>query len=134
MVVMWPSATLAFHGHHEPPALWTAGSDILGADCLVVLATQLNGVQLSFCTGVQIPYFFCELSQVVPLASFDNILNNIMVYFAAVLMGGGPFAGILYSYSKIVSCTCKISSALGTNKAFSVCPTSRLSSYFTLQP
>ena len=44
MVVMWPSATLAFHGHHEPPALWTAGSDILGADCLVFLATQLNGV------------------------------------------------------------------------------------------
>ena len=46
MVVMWPSATLAFHGHHEPPALWTAGSDILGADCLVFLATQLNGAAI----------------------------------------------------------------------------------------
>ena len=34
----------ALHGHHEPPALRTAGSDILGADCLVFLATQLNGV------------------------------------------------------------------------------------------
>ena len=54
MVGMWPSATLALHGHHEPPALWTAGSDILGADCLVFLATQLNGavtVLLSSCAN-----------------------------------------------------------------------------------
>ena len=41
------------------------------------------------------------------------------MYFAAVLMGGGPFAGILYSYSKIVSCICKIISAQGMYKAFS---------------
>ena len=60
---------------------------------------------------MQIPHFFCELSQVVQLASSDNFLNNIVMYFAAVLMGVGPFAGILYSYSKIVSCICKISSA-----------------------
>ena len=97
---MWPSATLAFHGHHETPALWTAGSDILYVDCLVFLATHLNGVRLSFCTVVSIPHFFCELSQVVKLASSDNFLNNIVMYFAAVLMGVGPFAGILYSYSK----------------------------------
>ena len=54
MVGMWPSATLALHGHHEPPALCIAGSDILGADCLVFLATQLNGVAivlLSSCTN-----------------------------------------------------------------------------------
>jgi len=43
------------------------------------------------------------------------------MYFAAVLMGVGPFAGILYSYSKIVSCTCKSSSAQGKYKAFSTC-------------
>ena len=83
---------------------------------------------------MQIPYFFCELSQVVQLASFDNFLNNTVMYFEAVLMGGGPFAGILYSYSKIVPCMCKISSAQGMNKAFSVCPTSWLSPYFILQP
>ena len=43
------------------------------------------------------------------------------MYFSAVLMGGGPFAGILYSYSKIVSCICKITSAQGKYKAFSTC-------------
>ena len=70
---------------------------------------------------MQIPHFFCELSQVVQLASSDNFLNNIVMCYAAVLMGVGPFAGILYSYSKIVSCICKISSAQGRYKAFSTC-------------
>ena len=88
---------------------------------LYSLVHSLMVLQLSFCPVVQIPHFFCELSQVVQLASSDNFLNNIVMYFAAVLMGVGPFAGILYSYSKIVSCICKISSAQGKYKAFSTC-------------
>ena len=70
---------------------------------------------------MQTPHFFCELSQVVQLASSDNFLNNIVMYFVAVLMCGGPFAGILYSYSKIVPCMCTITSAQGKYKAFSTC-------------
>ena len=70
---------------------------------------------------MQIPQFFCELNQVVQLASSGNFLNNIVMYFAALLMGVGPFSGILYSYSKLVSCICKISSAQGKYKAFSTC-------------
>ncbi|XP_040096900.1 olfactory receptor-like protein OLF4 [Oryx dammah] len=85
------------------------------------LLHSLMVLRLSFCSVVQIPHFFCELSQMVQLASSDNFLNNIVMYFAAVLMGGGPFAGILYSYSKIVSCICKITSAQGKYKAFSTC-------------
>ncbi|XP_065774186.1 olfactory receptor-like protein OLF4 [Muntiacus reevesi] len=85
------------------------------------LLHSLMVLRLSFCPEMQIPHFFCELSQVVQLASSDNFLNNIVMYFAAVLMGVGPFAGILYSYSKIVSCICKISSSQGRYKAFSTC-------------
>ncbi|KAG5208622.1 hypothetical protein JEQ12_016187 [Ovis aries] len=85
------------------------------------LLHSLMVLQLSFYPIVQIPHFFCELTQVVQLASSDNFLNNIVMYFSAVLMGGGPFAGILYSYSKIVSCICKITSAQGKYKAFSTC-------------
>nr|CAI9688116.1 unnamed protein product [Rangifer tarandus platyrhynchus] len=91
---------------------------------LIALHSSLHSLmllRLSFCPEMQIPHFFCELSQVVQLASSDNFLNNIMMYFAAVLMSVGPFAGILYSYSKIVSCICKISSAQGKYKAFSTC-------------
>ena len=80
---------------------------------------SLMMLQLSFCTNIEIPHFFCELNHMVQLACSDTFLNNIVMYFAAVLMGGGPFAGILYSYSKIVSCICKIISAQGMYKAFS---------------
>ncbi|DAA28134.1 olfactory receptor family 7 subfamily A member 88 [Bos taurus] len=91
---------------------------------LIALYSLLHSLMvlgLSFCPETQISHFFCELSQVVQLASSDNFLNNIVMYFAAVLMGVGPFAGILYSYSKIVSCICKITSAQGKYKAFSTC-------------
>ncbi|CAN0426472.1 unnamed protein product [Rangifer tarandus platyrhynchus] len=67
---------------------------------LVALNSLLHSLmvlQLSFCPEIQIPHFFCELSQVVQLASSDIFLNNIVMYFAAVLMCGGPLAGILYS-------------------------------------
>ena len=43
------------------------------------------------------------------------------MYFSAVLLGGGPLAGILYSYFKIVSSIQAIPSALGKYKAFSTC-------------
>jgi len=88
---------------------------------LYSLVHSLTVLWLSFCPVVQIPHFFRELSQVVKLASSDNFLNNIVMHFSAVLIGAGPLAGILYSYSKIVSCICKITSAQGKYKAFSTC-------------
>uniref|UniRef100_A0A4W2G9W6 Olfactory receptor 7A17-like n=1 Tax=Bos indicus x Bos taurus TaxID=30522 RepID=A0A4W2G9W6_BOBOX len=71
-------------------------------------------LRLSFCRVPEIPNFFCELNQVVRSACS-------VMYFAAVLLGGGPFVGILYSYSKIVSSIRRILSAQGKYKAFSTC-------------
>ncbi|XP_065774533.1 olfactory receptor 7A5-like [Muntiacus reevesi] len=85
------------------------------------LLHSLMVFRLSFCPDLEIPHFFCELHQVIQLASSDTFLNIMMIYLATVLLGGGPFAGIVYSYSKIVSCICRISSALGKSKAFSTC-------------
>ncbi|XP_045659602.1 olfactory receptor-like protein OLF4 [Ursus americanus] len=78
-------------------------------------------LHLSFRREVEITHFFCELNQIIQLACSDTFLNNVVMYFAAVLLGGGPFAGILYSYSKIVSSILGISSAQGKYKAFSTC-------------
>ena len=100
------------------------GSLVLISWLMSVLYSLLHSLmvlRLSFRPTVKIPQFFCELNQMVQLASSDNFLNNIVMYFATVLMGVGPFSGILYSYSKIVSCICKISSAQGKYKAFSTC-------------
>ncbi|XP_004615099.2 olfactory receptor 7A10-like [Sorex araneus] len=78
-------------------------------------------LQLSFCKEVEIPHFFCELNQVVHLACSDTFLNDLVIYFSAGVLGGGPLGGILYSYCKIVSSIQRISSAQGKYKAFSTC-------------
>ncbi|VFV26418.1 olfactory receptor 7a17-like [Lynx pardinus] len=85
------------------------------------LLQSLMAFRLSFCTEVEIPHFFCELNQMIQLACRDTFLNNMVLYFGAMLLAGGPFIGILYSYSKIVSSICGISSAQGKYKAFSTC-------------
>ncbi|XP_008682440.1 olfactory receptor-like protein OLF4 [Ursus maritimus] len=85
------------------------------------LLQTLMVLQLSFCTEVEIPHFFCELCQMIQLVCSDTFLNNMVMYFAAILLGGGPVAGILYSYFKIVCSILRISSAQGKYKAFSTC-------------
>ena len=57
----------------------------------------------------------------VQLASSDNFLNNIVMYFAAVLLGAGSLTSILYSYSQRVSSIYGISSAQGRYKALPTC-------------
>ncbi|XP_004615105.1 olfactory receptor-like protein OLF4 [Sorex araneus] len=88
---------------------------------LISLLQSLMILRLSFCTDLEIPSFFCELKQIIPLACSDTFLNDLFTYFGAVLVGICPLTGILYSYSKIISSLCGISSAQGKYKAFSTC-------------
>ncbi|XP_022353897.1 olfactory receptor-like protein OLF4 [Enhydra lutris kenyoni] len=83
------------------------------------LLKTLMVLQLSFCTEVEIPHFFCELNQMIQLACSDTFLNDMVMYCATVLLVAAPLAGVLYSYSKIVSSICGISTAQGKYKAFS---------------
>ncbi|XP_057581802.1 olfactory receptor 7A17-like [Hippopotamus amphibius kiboko] len=85
------------------------------------LLQSLMASWLSFCTDLEIPYFFCEITQVVQLSCSDAFLNDIVLYFGTVLLGGVSLTGILYSYTKIVSSLQRISSAQGKYKAFSSC-------------
>ncbi|XP_036315997.1 olfactory receptor 7A10-like [Pipistrellus kuhlii] len=85
------------------------------------LLETLMVLGLRFCSDLEIPHFFCELNQVVQLACSDTFFNNIIMYFSAGLLGGCPFAGILYSYSRIISSIRAIPSAQGKYKAFSTC-------------
>ncbi|VFV32953.1 olfactory receptor-like protein, partial [Lynx pardinus] len=85
------------------------------------LLQSLMMLWLSFCTHLHVPHFFCELNEMLQLACSDTFLNDMVIYLTAVLLGGASLAGILYSYSKIVSSIRRISSALGKYKAFSTC-------------
>uniref|UniRef100_A0A4W2F1I7 G-protein coupled receptors family 1 profile domain-containing protein n=1 Tax=Bos indicus x Bos taurus TaxID=30522 RepID=A0A4W2F1I7_BOBOX len=100
-------------------ALLVLVSWMIGA--LNSLLQTLLALSLSFCTVLEIPHFFCEFKEVIQLACSDASLNKTMMYFAVGLLGGGPFAGICYSYSRIVSSIHRISSAHGKYKAFSTC-------------
>ena len=115
---MSPPALL---GHHEPPALWTAVSGVLDHKCPGFLATCLIVLLLSFCRDLEILHFFCELNQMTQRACSDTFLNNLVIYFETVLLAVGPLAGILYSYSKIMSSIWAIPSVQGKYKAFSIC-------------
>ncbi|ELR46818.1 hypothetical protein M91_14849, partial [Bos mutus] len=85
------------------------------------LVQSLLVLRLYFCTVLEIPHFFCDLKEVLRLACSGIVLNNGVIYFAVGLFGAVPLAGICYSYSRIVSSICRISSAEGKYKAFSTC-------------
>ncbi|XP_033052817.1 olfactory receptor 7D4 [Trachypithecus francoisi] len=76
---------------------------------------------LTFSTGTEIPHFFCELAQVLKVAHSDTLLINIVLYVVTALLGVFPVAGILFSYSQIVSSLMRMSSTEGKYKAFSTC-------------
>ncbi|EHB09583.1 Olfactory receptor 7A10 [Heterocephalus glaber] len=103
---------------------WISGLLILGSWIMSVLHALFQSfmaLQLSFCTDLEIPHFFCELNQMVQIACSENFLDDFVMYFAPVLLATGSLTGILYSYSKIVSTIHGMSSAQGRNKAFSTC-------------
>ncbi|XP_014684964.3 olfactory receptor 7G1-like [Equus asinus] len=88
---------------------------------LDALLHSLMVLQLSFCTDLEIPLFFCEVVQLIKIACSDTLTNNILIYFATSVFGGIPVCGIIFSYTRIVSSVLKMSSAGGKYKAFSTC-------------
>ena len=88
---------------------------------LHALLESIMVLPLSFCTVLEIPHFFCELNQMIQLASSDTFLNNVVMYSGAVFLARGSLTCILYSYSRIVSSIRRISSSQGKYKAVSTC-------------
>ncbi|XP_049731208.1 olfactory receptor 7G1-like [Elephas maximus indicus] len=78
-------------------------------------------LQLSFGPDPEIPYFFCEVLQVIEVACSDALLNNIFSYFAATILCGVPLSGIVFSYIQIASSILRMPSAGGKYKVFSTC-------------
>ncbi|XP_004009321.4 olfactory receptor 7G1-like [Ovis aries] len=85
------------------------------------LLHTLMVLQLTFCTDLEVPLFFCEVVQVIKLACSDTLINNILIYLATSIFGGIPVCGIIFSYSQIVSSVLRMPSASGKYKAFSTC-------------
>ncbi|KFO25363.1 Olfactory receptor 7G3 [Fukomys damarensis] len=85
------------------------------------LLHSLMVLQLSFCTDLTIPHFFCELAQLIKLACSDTFINTILVYMVTGILGIVCLIGIIFSYVKIFSSILRMSSAKAKYKAFSTC-------------
>ncbi|KAI4541700.1 hypothetical protein MG293_008842 [Ovis ammon polii] len=96
-------------------------STVMPASIVDALLHSLMVLQLTFCTDLEIPLFFCEVVQVIKLACSDTLINNILIYLATSIFGGIPVCGIIFSYSQIVSSVLRMPSASGKYKAFSTC-------------
>nr|NP_001378393.1 olfactory receptor family 7 subfamily G member 56 [Equus caballus] len=88
---------------------------------LNALLHSLMVLRLSFCTDMEIPLFFCEISQVIKLACSDTLINSILLYFAAGIFGAVPPFGIIFSYTLISSSILRTPSSGGKYRAFSTC-------------
>ncbi|XP_047394099.1 olfactory receptor 7G2-like [Sciurus carolinensis] len=78
-------------------------------------------LQLSFCTTLKIPHFFCDLVQVIDIACSDTLVNNLLIYSVGNIFFGVPLSGIIFSYSQIVSSILRMPSGGGRAKVFSTC-------------
>ncbi|MBZ3880514.1 Olfactory receptor 7G3 [Sciurus carolinensis] len=85
------------------------------------LLHNLMVLRLSFHTDLEIPHVFCELAQIINLASSDTLINNIWVYLVTSIVGGITILGIIYSYIKIFLSVLRMSSSGEKYKAFSTC-------------
>ncbi|KAB0388478.1 olfactory receptor 7E178-like [Balaenoptera ricei] len=103
---------------------YLCGLLVLVSFSISVLSSLLHSLVMShvtFCADVEIPHFFCDLSQLLNLVCSDTSANNILIYFIGTIFGGIPLSGILYSYSHIISSILRVSTSGGRYKAFSTC-------------
>ncbi|XP_058381414.1 olfactory receptor 7E178-like [Diceros bicornis minor] len=97
---------------------------VLVSFLISLLDSQLHCLlmsQLTFCTNVEIPHFFCDPPQLLKLACNDASTNKILMYIIGAIFGGVPVSGILLSYTRIVSSILRVPSTSGRYKAFSTC-------------
>ncbi|EHB17730.1 Olfactory receptor 7D4 [Heterocephalus glaber] len=80
-------------------------------------------IQLTFSIVTEIPHFFCELTLLIKVATFDTLfnVNIILLYVSSILFIVFPITGILFSYSQIISSIVRMSSSASRYKAFSTC-------------
>ncbi|XP_004449708.1 olfactory receptor 1I1 [Dasypus novemcinctus] len=77
--------------------------------------------QLTFCSGSEIPHFFCDLMPLLKLSCSDTHTNELVIFAFGIIMGISPLSCILLSYICIFRAVFKIPSAQGKWKAFSTC-------------
>jgi olfactory receptor len=112
---------LELHCHYESPVLWPPGPSFLGNHVLSFPDSSSIDETTDFFIGTEIPYFFCELTELLRVAGSETLINNIFLYVITALLGLLPVTGIIFSYFHIISSLLRMSSTVSKYKAFSTC-------------
>nr|XP_023397050.1 olfactory receptor 14C36-like [Loxodonta africana] len=80
-----------------------------------------NTFRLSFCQSNVIHQFFCDIPPLLKLSCSDTFINEVVIFFSAVVIVGGFFSFIIMTYSRIFSAVLKLPTRGERGKAFSTC-------------
>ncbi|XP_063788525.1 olfactory receptor 1-like [Pseudophryne corroboree] len=89
--------------------------------CLNSILVTLSATYMSFCYSFIIHRFFCDSKSLMEIASANQEMFIVVVYFEILVFGCCPFFCSLLSYIEIISAILKIKSRDGRRKAFSTC-------------
>ncbi|NXY07002.1 OR5G3 protein, partial [Pteruthius melanotis] len=78
-------------------------------------------LSLFFCGPSTIDLFFCDISLLISLSTYDTTLSRVIVRTSSSLLGIPSILVVLASYVAIISTILSISSAEGKRKAFFTC-------------
>ncbi|XP_007954348.2 olfactory receptor 14C36-like, partial [Orycteropus afer afer] len=77
--------------------------------------------RLSFCKSNVIHQFFCDIPPLLKLSCSDTFINEVVIFFSAVMIVGGCFTFIVMSYIRLFSTVFKVPTKGERRKAFSTC-------------
>ncbi|KAM6224152.1 olfactory receptor 14C36-like [Rhynchocyon petersi] len=80
-----------------------------------------NTFHLSFCQSNEVHQFFCDIPPLLKLSCSDTFINQVVIFFSAVVIVGGCFIFIIMSYIRIFSTVFKFPTIGERRKAFSTC-------------
>ncbi|XP_049726236.1 olfactory receptor 14C36-like [Elephas maximus indicus] len=80
-----------------------------------------NTFRLSFCQSNVIHQFFCDIPSLLKLSCSDTFINEVVIFFSAVVIVGGFFSFIIMTYIRIFSAVLKLPTRGERGKAFSTC-------------
>ncbi|KAM7149952.1 olfactory receptor 14I1-like [Macrochelys suwanniensis] len=80
-----------------------------------------NTFAISFCGGIMVDQFFCEIPQLLKLSCSDTYLGEVELLSLSACLGLSCFIFIIGSYVQIFTTVLRIPSEQGRRKAFSTC-------------
>ncbi|XP_077131571.1 olfactory receptor-like protein DTMT [Ranitomeya variabilis] len=78
-------------------------------------------LKMSFCRSTTIHHFHCDAKALTKISCAGKEIFYLVIYFALLFFGIGPFLCSLTSYAKILQVIFRIKSRDGRTKAFSTC-------------